>query len=133
MVSQPAYRIVVADDNHEAADALAVILAFSNYEVRVAYGGLEAVELVNGFEPAAALLDIGMPGMDGYQAARAIRRSRLGDRIVLIALTARKSLADLRAAQAAGFDVHVAKPVAGDDLVNLLNDSLRRVKGWQSA
>lgn len=97
----------------------------SGFEVAVAYDGREASQQARRLAPSAAVLDINMPVMDGYQAARTIRSSS-GRSIVLVALTARSAPEDLRAADAAGFDAHVVKPVAGGDLVDLLQESIER-------
>jgi PAS domain S-box-containing protein len=103
-------KILVADDNRDAADSLQRILALYGYDVRVAYDGAQALAVREGFEPTVAVLDIGMPGMNGYQAARALR-ARHGDRIRLIALTGWGQEGDRRRALEAGFDYHLTKPV----------------------
>ncbi len=103
-------KILVADDNRDAADSLQRILALYGYDVRVAYDGTQALAAREDFEPTVAVLDIGMPGMNGYQVARALRE-RHGDRIRLIALTGWGQEGDRRRALEAGFDYHLTKPV----------------------
>jgi len=74
MKTEPARRrVLLADDNRDAADSLALLLSIEGHEVRVAYGGAAALSLAQSFRPEVALLDIGMPDVDGYQVARALR------------------------------------------------------------
>ncbi len=102
-------RVVVADDNRDAADTLCRILSLYGYEVRSAYDGESALEVCGAFRPHAAVLDIGMPGRNGYDVARLLR-GRL-DGVKLIALTGWGADADVQEARAAGFDHHLTKPV----------------------
>lgn len=127
MRTERAHRIVVADDNRDAADTLAILLELSGFKVHVAYDGAQAVECAKAFDPAVVILDINMPVMDGYQAARLVRRSRPARGPLLIAVTARSAPDDLKAADAAGFDIHVVKPVTGNDLLRLIGDALSSV------
>jgi len=113
-------RVLIADDNRDAADTLALLLAVSGYEVRAAYNGGEAVSLAATFRPDVALLDIGMPGMDGYAAGMAIRQQRGGREVCLIALTGRGRDDDKRRSLEAGFAMHLTKPVDPDHLQSLL-------------
>ena len=103
-------RVIIADDNRDAADALCRLLALSGYDARAAYDGAEAIELCESFRPRAAVLDIGMPGRSGYDVARQLRALR-GRELKLIALTGWGSEADVQRAREAGFDHHVTKPV----------------------
>lgn len=123
----PSPIVLIADDNRDAADNLAMLLEIAGFEPRVAYNGLQAVDQARSCRPAAVILDINMPGLDGYGAARAIRTMRYGMRTVLLALTARTTVEDIRAAEVAGFDVHLAKPAAGDQLVDALRRALDEV------
>jgi CheY-like chemotaxis protein len=113
-------RVLVADDNRDAADALCRLLALSGYEARAAYDGAEAVELCESFRPRAAVLDIGMPGRSGYDVARQLR-ALCGRGLKLIALTGWGSEADVQRAREAGFDHHLTKPVDPAVLGELLN------------
>ena len=102
-------RVLVADDNRDAADSLARVLMICGHETRVAYDGTSAVEQAATFRPEAAVLDIGMPGMNGYDVARALR-GRLGTEVLLIALTGWGQASDRERAAEAGFDHHLTKP-----------------------
>jgi CheY-like chemotaxis protein len=101
----------VADDNADAADTLAAVLRLAGHDVRIARDGREAVELAAAFRPALALLDIGMPGMNGYELARALRARPGTARTVLIAATGYGQEGDRDRAREAGFDHHIVKPV----------------------
>ncbi len=116
-------RVLVADDNRDAADTLSMLLSMDGYEVRTVYGGRAAVSAAETFRPDVALLDIGMPEMDGYVAARAIRQQRFGVDIYLVAITGWGQQDDKRRALEAGFATHVTKPVDP----KLLRDLLRSV------
>jgi PAS domain S-box-containing protein len=118
-VPLPGFRVLVADDNKDAADSLQRILGLYGYAVRVAYDGAAALELGGTFGPQVAVLDIGMPGADGYEVARAMRE-RYGKNITLVALTGWGQENDRRRSTDAGFDYHLTKPVDP----SLLNDLL---------
>lgn len=89
-------------------------------EVRLALDGVECVEVASSFRPDVVLMDITMPKLDGYSAARAIRRESWGSAMTLIALTGWGRPSDLEAARNAGFDGHLLKPVDPDQLVALI-------------
>jgi len=103
-------RILIVDDNEDAADSLGMLLKVSGSEVRIARSGREALAIFDEFDPAFVLLDIGMPDMDGYEVARAIRGRYSENRPVLIALTGWGQEADRIRAREAGFDHHLVKP-----------------------
>ncbi len=109
-------RMLVVDDNHDAADSLAVLLRTMGGEVRTAYDGRSALSLLDELQPHIVFLDIGMPGMDGYEVARLMRRRRSGAAAVLVAVTGWGQPADRRRASEAGFDDHLLKPATYDDL-----------------
>ena len=113
-----ARRVLVVDDNRDAADTLAMLLRSMGAQVEVAYDGTTALELAQRNPPSVALLDIGMPGMTGYELAR--RLSTLAEKPYLIALTGWGQEADRAAAADAGFDRHLTKPVDPKALVALL-------------
>jgi PAS domain S-box-containing protein len=115
----PGFRVLVADDNRDAADSLQRILSLYGYDVRVAYDGAEAIAVSESFTPRVAVLDIGMPGANGYQVARTLR-ARHGEGIRLIALTGWGQEGDRRRAMEAGFDFHLTKPVDPGILNELL-------------
>jgi PAS domain S-box-containing protein len=104
-------RIVVADDNEDAANSLSMILSLLGYEVRTAYDGRQAVEAAADFQPDVVFLDIGMPRLNGYDAARQIRNQPGGGDIMLIAITGWGQKEDRDQAKTAGFDHHLVKPV----------------------
>jgi len=102
-------RVVIVDDNEDAALSLAMVCGAWGHEVHTACGGREAIALCGEFSPEIAILDISMPSMNGYELARELRR-RFGDEVVLIALTALSQLEDKGRARDAGFDHHMVKP-----------------------
>lgn len=104
-------RVLVADDNRDAADTLSLLLRTMGHTVDVVYDGVQAVECFSHLRPDVAILDIGMPGMDGYQAARAIRALPSGDHAKLIALSGWGQPMDRKNSEEAGFDTHFTKPV----------------------
>jgi PAS domain S-box-containing protein len=107
-------KILVADDNRDAADSMALILGFGGYEVLVAHSGTEALEKARASMPDAMILDIGMPDMTGYEVARRVRAEPWGGRIFLLAITGWGQEEDKERAIAAGFDQHMTKPVDAD-------------------
>jgi CheY-like chemotaxis protein len=113
-------RVLVVDDNHDAGDSLAMILEMLGAEVRVARGGTEALDVFADFRPGVMLLDIGMPGMNGYDVARAIRSGHPGHPVVIVALTGWGQDEDRRRSAEAGFDHHLVKPAEIDALQDLL-------------
>jgi CheY-like chemotaxis protein len=113
-------RILVADDHRDTVLTLMVLLREIGYEIRGVYDGAQVLEAVGEFEPDVVLLDIGMPNVDGYEAARVIR-VRYGDEYpVLIAITAYAKPTDKMLAKMAGFDHHFGKPIHPDVLINLI-------------
>jgi CheY-like chemotaxis protein len=104
-------RVLVADDNEDSAETLALLLQALGNEVRAVHDGQRAVEEAEAFRPDVALLDIGMPVIDGYEAARLIRAKPWGRGVVLIALTGWGLDEDVQRAREAGFDRHLLKPV----------------------
>jgi PAS domain S-box-containing protein len=121
-------RVLVADDNRDAADSLAMLLSLARHDVRVAYSGREAVALARTFRPDVALLDIGMPELDGYDVARALRKESWGANVWLVALTGWGQEEDKQRACDAGFDHHLTKPVDPETLeVLLTTDSAREL------
>ncbi len=113
-------RILVVDDNVDAATTLSMILEACGYLTRVAHGGTEALAVAQAFLPQLAFLDIGMPGMDGYETARAMRRLPGLEHVCLVALTGWGAESDRRRSSEAGFDQHLTKPVQLDVVRDLL-------------
>lgn len=117
-------RVLIAEDIPDAAEMLRMMLETMGHQVRVATDGGEAVAIAEEFHPEVALLDIGMPRMDGYEAARRIRAA-LGSRVFLVALTGWGQEDDQRLAYAAGFDRHVTKPAEPDLLESIIASAVR--------
>jgi CheY-like chemotaxis protein len=120
------HKILVADDNRDAADSMAMLLELAGYEVLIAHNGQEALRKIITDEPAAAILDIGMAGMTGYEIARQVR-SAGDDRTYLIAVTGWGQADDVARAKQAGFDEHLTKPVDPDRIELLLRARLAGV------
>jgi len=112
-------RVLVADDNGDAADSMGAMLRLMGNEVRTVRDGLAAVEEAQAFRPDVVLLDIGMPRLNGYDAARRIRKERWGKDMTLVALTGWGQEDDKRRAAEAGFDRHFTKPVNPEKLQQL--------------
>ena len=117
-------RILVVDDNSEAADISAELLELHGYRTAVAYNGLSGLEAVRTFEPHAVLLDLGMPGMDGYQVAAALRAVPDFDNVALIAFTAWGDIVTRQRVIDTGFDAHVIKPANLDRILSAVREAL---------
>jgi PAS domain S-box-containing protein len=113
-------RILVADDNHDAADSLAMLLRLLGAEVKIVYSGSEALAALHEYRPTVVLLDIGMPGMDGHEVARRIRKLPEFKDVLLIAMTGWGQDEDRRRSSNAGFDYHLIKPADVGTLESLL-------------
>jgi CheY-like chemotaxis protein len=113
-------RVLVADDNVDAAESLCMLLQIAGHEVRCAHDGVESVRVAEQFRPEVVLLDIGMPRLNGYGAARQIRALPDGPSMLLIALTGWGQDEDKRLALDAGFDRHLTKPVEPEALMALV-------------
>jgi CheY-like chemotaxis protein len=116
----PGHRLLVVDDNEDAADSLAMLLRLEGHEVRLTYDGPTALEMAKGYRPDMVFLDIGMPGMDGYEVARRLRQQDGLENVRLAALTGWGQQEDRRRSAEAGFDHHLVKPVEPKDLLGLL-------------
>ena len=117
-----ALRILVVDDNVDAAELLAEALAAFGYHTSVAYDGAQALRVVEGFAPDVALLDLGLPVMDGYELAGRLRSGPGGQRMKLVAITGYGQESDRRRTAAAGFDAHLVKPVQLAAIAQLLEE-----------
>jgi PAS domain S-box-containing protein len=118
-----ATTILVADDNQDGAESLAMLLRISGYEVWVAHTGPDALAMAAEHRPHIAVLDIGMPGMSGYDIAQRIRQEAWGERTILIAVTGWGQEDDRRKSRAAGFDHHLTKPVDIEVLERLFDSA----------
>ena len=119
-VSHPARRILVVDDNHDAAESLAVMLRVMGNEVIVSHEGSAAITAAAEFLPEMVMLDIAMPGLNGHETARRMRMLPSSDRMVLVAITGYGQEHDRSLSFAAGFDHHLVKPVNAADLESIL-------------
>ena len=113
-------RILIVDDNRAWVDSLAVVLRGQGHAVYTAYGGRRAIEIAEDLKPDVVILDIEMPEVSGYEAARQLRRRLSRHRPTLIALTVWSDDMDKALAREAGFDHHLSKPMAFDDLIRIL-------------
>ena len=113
------YRILVVDDNNDAAESLAELLKMTGHEVHIANDGLEGVEAAGRLRPEIVLMDIGMPRLNGYDAARRMREESWGAGLFLVAISGWGQPADRQKASEAGFDAHLVKPVEYANLLSL--------------
>ena len=113
-------RIALVEDNDDSREMMAMLLTRSGFNVRTASDGLEAVQLITEFAPNAALVDVGLPGIDGFEVARRIRSSSKNEAITLIALTGYGQQSDRATAIKAGFDAHLVKPVRLEQLLAII-------------
>jgi signal transduction histidine kinase/CheY-like chemotaxis protein len=119
-----AHRLLVVDDNRDVADGLAEVLRLLGHEVRVANDGPSALTVEEAFHPDLVLLDIGLPGMDGYEVARRLRKKSEAHRPLLVAVTGWGQDEDRHRSFEAGFDVHLVKPLDVPVLEKLLDQKL---------
>jgi signal transduction histidine kinase/DNA-binding response OmpR family regulator len=124
----PRRRILVVDDNRDSAESMRLLLEFLGGDVRVAHDGPSAIEAFAQYEPAVVLLDIGMPGMDGYEVARRLRLSYPDRKALIVALTGWGQEEDRRKAREAGFDRHLIKPADVGALQTLLGSSAAELR-----
>jgi PAS domain S-box-containing protein len=117
-------RILIADDNHDSAQSLAMLLRMEGHDVVVAHDGREALAAVARCNPEFVLLDIGMPGLNGYEVAQKIREAEPGSAAKLIAVTGWGQHSDKARARASGFDHHFTKPVEPERLIELLRNPM---------
>jgi CheY-like chemotaxis protein/two-component sensor histidine kinase len=127
VVVRPACKILMADDNRDAVDSLAMVFQLSGSDVKVAYTGEEALTTAKNWGPDVVLLDIGMPDMTGYEVARAIRETDWGRTMHLVAITGWGQAEDKARASAAGFDQHLTKPVDPEKVEELLRGFVNAV------
>lgn len=118
-------KVLVVDDNIDAAEILSTMLTLSGHTTRVAHNGVSGLAMAKQFKPDVAFLDIGMPGMNGYETAYAVRKTAELDGIVLVALTGWGSESDREKSKEAGFDQHLTKPADFVAIHNLLSDVIK--------
>jgi CheY-like chemotaxis protein len=122
--STPKRRLLVVDDNKDAAETMSMLLQMWGHDVAYAYDGPSALETAEQWQPQAVFLDIGLPGMDGYEVAERLRELPHAKDTVLIAITGYGQDDDRVRSRRAGIDHHLVKPVAPDALRSLI-DSLQ--------
>jgi two-component system CheB/CheR fusion protein len=120
-------RVLIIEDNIDAADSLREVLAFGGHVVEVAYNGPEGLARAREFKPEVVLCDIGLPGMDGFEVARAFRADAALKAVFLVALSGYALPEDLQRAQEAGFDRHLAKPPSFEKIEEALASGRRAI------
>jgi CheY-like chemotaxis protein len=113
-------RVLVVDDDRDSADSLARLIQELGYEAKAVYRGDEALDEVAGFQPDMALIDLGMPGIDGFETVSRFRQQRGAVHVILVAVTGWSRDEDKRRAYDSGFDLHVTKPMTLEKLKQLL-------------
>ena len=113
-------RVLVVDDNVDAAESLAMLLKASGHDTRIAHDGPTALEATLDDPPDAVLLDIGLPRLNGYEVAKRMRQQGVLQNVILIAMTGYGQQTDRQRSQEAGFDHHLVKPVDFNDLQQIL-------------
>ena len=114
-------RVLVVDDNRESVETLSMLLQLKGHDARVAEDGDEAIAIADSYHPNVVVLDLSLPGRDGYEIARELRARSYGTSLVLVALTGWAGNDVRTKAAAAGFDFHLLKPVDWPDLEQVLN------------
>ena len=118
--SARALRVLIVDDNRDTVESFAMLLRASGHEVRPAYDGSTAVQFALDYRPDVVLLDIGLPGLNGYEVAKRIRRLAVLKEVVLVAMTGYGQESDLKASHDAGFNHHLVKPASPSRLYEIL-------------
>jgi CheY-like chemotaxis protein len=113
-------RVLICDDNRDTADLLEALVAIENYETCICYDGSSCIQKVRQWRPEAVLLDIGLPGMTGYEIAQSIREMDFGKDVLLVAITGYGGTDHKTMATTVGFDVHLTKPADPNQLFQLL-------------
>src|SRR4051812_8801179 len=121
-------RILVVDDSIDSAESMSLVLGIGGHEVRVEHNGPDALRTAAEYRPDVVLMDIGMPGMNGYEVARKMREAPQTREAALIAMTGYGRQADRDQSKAAGFNHHLVKPVDFETLHNLLSTTVRESK-----
>lgn len=127
-MSDKKYRVLVVDDNRDSAESMGEFLIISGFEVRVCFDGPSALTVCEKFRPDACLLDINMPGMDGYELALRLRERFADHPPVFATMTAYGDYAHLERAVDAGFDLQFTKPVDTHEVVEQLEGSVRKAE-----
>lgn len=128
MVGTASSRILVVDDSVDTALSMAKLLRLAGHEVETAHDGHTAIEVASSFRPEVLLLDLGLPGLSGYEVAAALRRAECCDRSTFIAASGYGQTQDRERSRAAGFDYHLAKPIDLDSLRELIAEGRAEAK-----
>jgi CheY-like chemotaxis protein len=115
-------RVLIVEDNRDAGEMYRILIELYGHEVMLAESGPMGLEMLKSVRPDIALVDIGLPGMDGYEIARRFRAEPESDQVYLVALTGYGSSADVARTRQAGFDLHLLKPVDPLELKSLLDN-----------
>jgi CheY-like chemotaxis protein len=118
-------RVLICDDNEDARQTMSLLVGMERHETRVCPDGASCVSLAREWRPHVGLIDIGMPGMDGYEVARQLR-AELGNEILLVAVTGFAAADDVEAAKRAGFDMHFPKANDPGTLLDLVRAGASR-------
>jgi len=113
-------RVLAVDDNQDAVESLEILLQAEGYETRIAHNGVEALRIFEAWNPEVVILDIGMPGFDGYEVAQRIRALKPPEEVLLIAITGWGQRSHIERAFEVGFDHHIVKPADPERLMDLL-------------
>jgi CheY-like chemotaxis protein len=122
-------RVLVVDDNVDAASSLAMLLRTEGHEIRITHDGMAALRVAHEFRPHVVFLDIGLPGLDGFEVARALRREPSVEGILLVAMTGCGQRGDRERSREAGFDHHLVKPAEFDRVRQILASVDAKVLG----
>ena len=122
-------RVLICEDQRDAAESLAALLRLQGYEVAICHDGHSAMDRATAWRPNAVVIDIGLPGATGYAVAQYIRELQFGREAVLIAVTGYSTPADIEMARYAGFNWHFAKPADPSFLMDVLEDPARTHHG----
>ena len=115
-------RVLLVDDNTDSTEPLSLLLQAKGHETRVAVEGAEAITVADEFKPHCVVLDLGLPGMDGYEVARRLRERPYGSELTLVALTGWAGKDVRTKAAEAGFDYHLVKPVNWEELEHIVKE-----------
>jgi CheY-like chemotaxis protein len=119
-MSPPGQRVLLVDDNADSSEPLSLLLQAKGHETRVAVDGTEAMTVADDFQPNCVVLDLGLPGIDGYEVARRLRQRPYGAQLTLVALTGWAGKDVRTKAAEAGFDYHLVKPVNWEELEHIV-------------
>jgi two-component system, OmpR family, response regulator len=121
MIRHTTRRVLVVDDNRDSVETLSMLLRIKGHDARIADSGEEAIKIADDYQPHVVVLDLSLPGMDGYEVAQRLRERPYGGHMVLVALTGWSGREVQAKAAAAGFDFHLLKPIEWPELEQVLH------------